>query len=216
MIKSHNKRKILPKRIDPMINFLWLVVLKINLTRLGTANPTKEIGPQNAVTNPVNIDVIIINNQRIFLVFSPKNCALFSPMTNKFNGFTKNRTLISAIKKNKLIIGICERLTCCTDPKFQTVKERNASKEDSAWIIWTIEEVKADNITPTISKEVVDFTFKLNPKIIKENTIAPIIADEMTDILDEKTPEDIKAIATNKLDPDEIPNIDGPAKGLLK
>jgi hypothetical protein len=76
--------------------------------------------------------------------------------------------------------------------------------------------VKAESITPTISKEVVDFTFRLKPKMMKEKKIAPKIAAEMMDKLEENIPEDINVIATNKFDPDDIPKILGPARGLLK
>ncbi len=73
VIKSHINKNRLPVRIDPTISFLWSVVLKSNLTRLGTASPTNEIGPQNAVTKPVKIEVMIIKIQRVFLGFKPRN-----------------------------------------------------------------------------------------------------------------------------------------------
>ena len=71
-------------------------------------------------------------------------------------------------------------------------------------------------MTPTINKDVLDFTFKLKPNIMSENKIAPKIADEIIDRLEANIPEDIKVIATNKFDPDDIPKILGPARGLLK
>jgi hypothetical protein len=52
--------------------------------------------------------------------------------------------------------------------------------------------------------------------MINEKRIAPIIAAEIILKLDANIPDDISVIATNKLDPDDIPNIEGPAKGLLK
>jgi hypothetical protein len=52
--------------------------------------------------------------------------------------------------------------------------------------------------------------------MIMEKTIAPIIAAVIIDKFDEKIPGDINAIATDKFEPDEIPKIVGPARGLLK
>ncbi len=51
-----------------------------------------------------------------------------------------------------------------------------------------MDEVKAESITPTINKDVVDFTFKLKPKMMKENKIAPKIAAEIMEKLEEKIP----------------------------
>ena len=44
--QSDNNKKKTPNNPLPKSRILWFWVLKIILTRLGTANPTKAIGPQ--------------------------------------------------------------------------------------------------------------------------------------------------------------------------
>ena len=80
------------------ISVLWLDVVKINLVICGTANPTKAIGPENAVITPVNKLVIIKIIILLFLMLIPKLFAYFSPNKKLFKGFIIAKTPAKPIK----------------------------------------------------------------------------------------------------------------------
>ena len=58
---------------------------------LGTAKPTKAIGPQKAVTRPVKSAVTAMTKILVFLRDKPSITAEFSPMTNIFRGLTNKK-----------------------------------------------------------------------------------------------------------------------------
>jgi hypothetical protein len=67
IIQSQKSKKTLPINALEMSKMVWFVVLNQIFTRLGTAKPTNEIGPQKAVVTPVKIAVLMIITNRVFL-----------------------------------------------------------------------------------------------------------------------------------------------------
>ena len=74
-IRSHIIQKTAPPRKVPGIMINGLEVLKLLFIRNGTAIPTNEIGPANAVTHADRILDNKINATRKSLIFTPMLCA---------------------------------------------------------------------------------------------------------------------------------------------
>ena len=185
-------------------------------TRLGTANPTKAIGPQNAVTKPVKIAVIMMMMNRTFFILTPINLASWSPKTRIFNCFTSRKAPTIPIIANKIMSGNCTNSTFCKEPSAHNVKTFNSCASLADCINETNALINEPSISPTRSNAICVLTILEKNKITKPKRNAPIKAFKMIPNSEVKkgTPV-IMLNATNKLDPELIPKTYGPASGLL-
>ena len=78
-IRSHIIQKTPPPRKVAGITTSGLEVPRLRFTRYGTAIPTKEIGPANAVTQADSTLDVRISMIRKNLMFTPILCAYASP-----------------------------------------------------------------------------------------------------------------------------------------
>ena len=81
---------------DPQSNVtgtknLWLDEPNTNRAIWGTANPIKEMGPQNAVVVAVRIPVQNKINMRVRFIFIPRFAAYISPNNKALSGFINKR-----------------------------------------------------------------------------------------------------------------------------
>ena len=77
--RSQNRQKTAPPKKHPGITMIGLAVLNRLFTRWGTAIPTKEIGPANAVTQAERMLDIRINATLNLRILTPMFCAYTSP-----------------------------------------------------------------------------------------------------------------------------------------
>ena len=76
---SQPKRKKAPNKRFATKRSIWSCVLNSILVRLGTASPTKAIGPQKAVIKPVKTAVTNTTSIRNFFYIVPHKSNLFFP-----------------------------------------------------------------------------------------------------------------------------------------
>ena len=91
--KSQNRQKIPPPREHAGIIIIGFVLLKSLFTRCGTAIPTKEIGPANAVTHADNIPD---NTTRYIL-----NLRIFTPILLAYASPSRYAAIDFAIRKTQ-------------------------------------------------------------------------------------------------------------------
>ena len=104
---SQPKRKNAPNKRFAANRSIWFCVLNSILVRLGTASPTKAIGPQKAVIKPVKTAVTKTISIRNFFTSYPISRTSSSPRTRMFKGLTI-KMVNKQVKINTIqMIGSC-------------------------------------------------------------------------------------------------------------
>lgn len=196
-------------------------VFKTDLQMCGTANPTKAIGPVNAVADAVNkaaeTNIKILN----FLMSIPTDCAYFSPSIKAEIPLKVNIEPINPKLTNNANTPTCSHDNPLIEPNPHIKNVLILSEVEKYCINPINATVNPDNINPRITNEADDLTLFKNRSIKNKAKIEPIKDANIKshglfnhvsnpNVVNRKT-----TIATPKLAIDVTPNTDGSAKGFL-